>query len=125
MTATAEPSHAAPPTLPVFDLATIRRSNETEKGEEEERFPTNEWFTENDLQHPERYFERAAEIAELNRPEERRDTLEFFLAYREHLRHALERPEKQGDRPQILATIERYDAAIDRLRALIAATPKE
>jgi hypothetical protein len=97
------------------------RSGGTEKSADEERFVTDEWFTEGDLQHPELYFELAEEIEELNRPEERRDTLEFFLAYREKLRRDLEFPQNRDRRQEALATIERYDAAIARLRELIDA----
>ena len=90
-----------------------------------ERFATNEWFTHDDLQHPERYFEHATRIPELNRPEERRDTLDFFLAYREKLgRDLQDRAEDPEATRQILAAIARYDAAIARLRALIASAPE-
>jgi len=86
---------------------------------EAERFPTKPWFTEEDLRHPERYFALAERMPELNRPEERHDTLEFFLAYRKKLAHDLERAGDTDQRQEIMATIDRYDAAIARLRALI------
>ena len=112
----------ARPTPSVFDLATLAPAGETTESEDEERFRTNDRFTEEDLHHPERYFELAERMPELNRPEERRDTLDFFLAYREHLSRDLEvvgaNPDK---RQEILATIERYEGAIARLRELVDA----
>ena len=108
------------PTPSVFDLATLPRSSETEEGTTEKRFPTSEWFTEEDQRHPELYFELAERMPKLNRPAERRDTLAFFLAYREKLRRDLDvSGENQDKRQEILATIERYDGAIVRLRELI------
>jgi hypothetical protein len=118
------PSAASPqarPTPPVFDLATLPRSGEPAERTEEERFRTNQWFTDEDLQHPELYFKRAEQMPELNRPEERRDALDFFLAYREKLGRDLEAAgENRDERQRILATLARYDAAIARLRELVA-----
>jgi hypothetical protein len=86
------------------------------------RFLNGERFTEEDLHHPELYFELAEQMRELNRPEERRDTLEFFLAYREKLGRDLEVVgENEDKRQEILATIERYESAIARLRELVDA----
>jgi hypothetical protein len=114
-----EPSSEAKPTPSVFDFATPPRVGETESAPEE-RFVTNEWFTEEHLRHPEIYFEVAEQMPELNRPEERRDTLEFFLAYRDKLQRDLAVAVEQGERRrEILATIERYDNAIARLRKLM------
>ena len=109
-------------TPPVFDLASIARSGETDERTQEERFRTNERFTPDDLQHPELYFSLAEHMPELNRPEERRDTLDFFHAYREKLGHDLEAVgENPGKRQPILAVIERYDSAITRLREVVDA----
>jgi len=101
----------------------LARSPQSKRSEnDEERFPTNDWFKQEDLLHPERYFEVAEHVPELNRPEERRDTLEFFLAYREKLQRDLEAVGDNSDkRQEILATIERYESAISRLRKLIEA----
>ena len=118
------PPDAAPqarPTLPVFDLATLAHPAEPRESKEEERFRTNQWFSEQDLQHPELYFNLAERMRELERPEERRDALDFFLAYRGKLQRDLEAVGKdRNERLQILATIARYDTAIARLRELVA-----
>jgi len=110
------------PTPSVVDLGSIGHAPETPESADEEEFVTNEWFTRDDLQHPERYFELAEHMRELNRPEERRDTLSFFLAYREKLRRDLDAlggdPEK---REEIRAAIERYESAISRLQEIIDA----
>ena len=85
--------------------------------DEEERFRTNDLFTPDDLEHPERYFERAEQVPELKRPEERRDVLAYFLAYRDKLgRDLAAAGEDQNERQRIRVLIERYDAAIARLR---------
>lgn len=108
------------PTPSVFDFATLATPNETAEDTDDERFATNDWFTEDDLQHPERYFELAEQMPELNRPEERRDTLEFFLAYQDKLRRDLEAARGNPDRRrEILAAIARYESASARLRALL------
>ena len=100
----------------------MARPGETAESKDEKRFVTNEWFTREDLQHPELYFELAEQMPELKRPEERRDTLDFFLAYREKLRHDLEvLGENRDKRQEILAAIERYEGAITRLRELVDA----
>lgn len=117
-----ERSSAARPTPSVFDFATLTPAAEPGERKEEEQFVTNDRFTEEDLHHPERYFELAEHMPELNRPEERRDTLDFFLAYREKLERDLEVVGENRDKHQeILADIERYEGAIARLRALIDA----
>jgi hypothetical protein len=98
----------------------MRRSREADETIERHRSATTEWLTEENLRHPEIYFEHAEEIPELNRPEERRDTLDFFVAYREKLTRDLEIVGQTGDeRNEILAAIGRYDDAIKRLRRLI------
>jgi hypothetical protein len=113
---------AAKPTPAVFDLATITPAENSRADEAEERFRTNEWFTKEDLRHPELFFQLAEQMPELNRPEERLETLEYFLAYREQLERELEAsPENSDERQEILATIGRYDDAIERLRALLDA----
>lgn len=106
----------------VFDLATLGRATEREQREQNdtERFPTNDWFTQEDQRHPERYFELAERMPELNRPEERRDTLEYFRAYRDTLQRDLDAAGDDGhERQETLATIARYDHAIARLGRLI------
>jgi hypothetical protein len=126
-TATVPPSGTSPSpraTLPVFDLASIPHAPTVPPQEDEERFPTNEWFTREDQRHPERYFELAQRMPELNRPEERRLTLEYFLAFRRQLERDLEAARTDSDEQrEILATISRYDAAIARLRPLVEAPP--
>lgn len=117
-----EPASTSRPTPRVFDFAAMTPPRRTAAREDEDRFETNDWFTEEDLHHPERYFELAERMPELNRPEERRDTLDFFLAYREKRRRDLEAGGESPDqRQEMLASIERYDAAIARLRAIIDA----
>jgi hypothetical protein len=119
-TGTVEPPSRPQPTPSIFDFGTMLPPAAPEEDEEEERFVTNEWFTEEHLQHPEIYFEWAERMPELRRPEERRDTLAYFIAYREKLERDLEAAGDNTDRrQQILATIGRYDEAIARLRALI------
>jgi hypothetical protein len=87
---------------------------------EEDRFRTDDRFTEDDLRHPERYFDLAERVPELNRPEERRDVLAYFLAYREKLgRDLAAAGADEAKRAEILLVIERYDAAIARLRKLL------
>jgi hypothetical protein len=85
----------------------------------QKRFRTTEWFTEEDQRHPERYFELAERMPELNRAEERRDALQFFLAYREKLRGDLDTVKDPDEQREILAAIGRYDDAIARLRELL------
>jgi hypothetical protein len=88
-----------------------------------DRFRTNDKFTAEDLAHPERYFEAAEQLPELRRDEERRDALDYFLAYRARLEHDLAVAARDADkRAAVLAVIERYDAAIARLRSLDAGT---
>ena len=116
------PSPAA--TVPVFDLANIPRAPTVQPQEDAERFPTNQWFTREDQRHPERYFELAQRTPELNRPEERRRTLEYFLTFRRKLERDLEAAHDDTDeRRELLATISRYDAAIARLRPLVEVPP--
>ncbi len=128
--ASAPPPQASAPSRPtpaVVDLAAAAPSPSKPRPEgDEDRFLTNDWFTREDLQHPERYFERAVQIPELNRPEERRDTLAFFMAYREKLQRDLAAGgDDRGTRDETLAVIERYDAAIARLRMLIQSEAAE
>jgi hypothetical protein len=112
-------SSATRPTVVPFDFATMGSAGRRE-GKKEERFVTNQWFTEDDLRHPDRYFELAERMPELNRPEERRDTLEFFLAYRQKLNDDLAAAgDDPSKRAEIQTVIDRYDAAIARLRPLI------
>jgi hypothetical protein len=117
----AEGSPSSRPTPPVFDLGRLPRSQPSARGaNDEDRFPTTDWFTQEDQRHPERYFELAARMPELNRPEERRHTLQYFEAYRAKLQRDLEAArEDTGARQDLLATAERYDRAISRLRKLI------
>jgi hypothetical protein len=114
------PTHAAvvPPTHRAVDFAAMTPAGRPKPATDADRFTTTEWFTEEDLRHPERYFAMAERIPELNRPEERRQTLEFFLAYREKLQRDLREAEPAA-REEVLATIARYDAAIARLRAVM------
>ena len=115
------PDVATPRPRPsVFDFAMMTPPARTSAHKDEEQFPTTAWFTEEDLHHPERYFALAERMPELNRPEERHDTLEFFLAYRAKLARDLDAAGVRPDeRQEILATVERYDSAIARLRTLI------
>jgi hypothetical protein len=104
---------------PSFDFAKMTPPARTPSSPDE-RFATSDKFTADDLAHPERYFERAERVPELNRSEERRDALDFFLAYRGKLGRDLEAARDDPDRrSEIAATIARYDAAIERMRALI------
>jgi len=114
------------PRAAVFDFAHLTAPPRTAAIADEERFKTNERFTQDDLRHPERYFEFAERMPELNRPEERRDTLEYFVAYREKLGRDLDAAGADGAaRQEILTVIERYDRAIARLRALIDEQPAQ
>jgi hypothetical protein len=113
------PVAAGVPTPGVFDFGAMTPPRQ-QPASEEERFPTNERFTQEDQQHPERYFEAAKRMPVLNRPEERRAVLEYFLAYREKLERDVDDEALDADkREQIVATMQRYDDAIARLRALI------
>jgi hypothetical protein len=118
-----EGSSQAPPTPGIFDFAQLPRPAMTKAATETERFTTNDRFTQDDLQHPERYFAVAEHMPELRRPEERRDTLDFFLAYRDKLRRDLEAAQSPDQRAEILTVLERYEDAIQRLRDLIDADP--
>jgi hypothetical protein len=99
----------------VFDLATLTPPNGAGKNTDTERFPTNDWFTDEDLQHPELYFEMAKQMPELNRSEERQDTLAFFLAYRSS-DIWIPRATTRASVPGSLAAIDRYDHAIAELQ---------
>lgn len=129
--ATHRPSPVAPaargavPTPGVFDFGSMTPPRRTPPHDDAERFATNERFTQDDLRHPERYFDAAERMPELNRPEERRAVLEYFLAYRDKLVGDLERQgASDEERGELHATLQRYDAAIARLRALIGAQPE-
>jgi hypothetical protein len=113
-------SRTSQPTPGIFDFASITPRQQAAPTSHEERFVTNERFTQQDLEHPERYFEAAAHAPALNKPEARRDTLEFFLAYRAKLEGDLDVPANAARRTEIVAVIDRYDDAIERLRALMA-----
>lgn len=114
-------ARVAVPTPGVFDFASITPRQQRAAAPVDERFVPNEHLTQEDLDHPERYFDAAARVPALNEPEARRDTLDFFRAYRAQLERDLEAPEHGGRRSEILATIARYDDAIGRLRELIEA----
>jgi hypothetical protein len=106
---------------PVSDLAALARRAAPEPSRDADRFPTNDKFTADDLAHPERYFEAAEQLPELQRDEERHDALEFFLAYRAQLERDLDAAGADADkRAAVLAVIERYDAAIARMRSILA-----
>jgi hypothetical protein len=105
----------------VFDLATVAHPAAPQPPSDRDRFPTNDQFTADDLAHPERYFEAAARMPELQRDEERRDVLEYFLAYRAQLERDLSAAGRDANkRTALLAVIARYDAAIARLRSSLA-----
>ena len=109
---------AAAATPPVSDLASVTRHPAPEPSPDDDRFRTNDKFTADDLAHPERYFEAAEHLPELRRDEERGDALEFFLAYRARLERDLAVAGNDADkRAAVVAVIERYDAAIARLRS--------
>ena len=121
------PQAAATPPPPV-DLAALPRGSAAAQPSvsDDERFPTTRWFTAEDRDHPELYFELAARKPELNRPEERRAALAYFHGYREKLDRDLAAAGGDADaRRRIEATIARYDAAIARMDALIAASRAE
>jgi hypothetical protein len=102
---------------PVSDLASAHHGA-PEPSVDRDRFRTNDKFTAEDLAHPDRYFEAAERLPELRRDEERHDALEFFLAYRAQLERDLAVAGADADkRAAVLAVIERYDAAIARLRS--------
>lgn len=103
----------------VFDLATL---GHPPQGEPEREPTTNERFTPDDLAHPERYFESAARVPELNRAEERSDVLRFFESYRDRLKRELSSTLEAERRAEIEAVLARYENAIDRLRQGIAAS---
>jgi hypothetical protein len=109
------------PTPAAFDLGTLTPPARAAAQPEDERFRTTDQFTADDQRHPERYFERAEQVPELNRPEERRDALAYFLAYRDRLANERQTLAPGDERQaEIDATIARYDAAIARMRALLA-----
>ena len=106
---------------PVFDLATVAHRAAPQPTSDDDRFRTNEGFTAEDLAHPERYFEAAARTPELQRNEERRDVLDYFLAYRAKLDRDLGAAGGDAaERSAVLAVIGRYDVAIARLRSSLA-----
>jgi hypothetical protein len=105
----------------VFDLATVAHRAAPQPTSDGDRFRTNDRFTAEDLAHPERYFEAAARVPELQRDEERRDVLDYFLAYRAKLERDLGAAGSDAaERSAVLAVIGRYDAAIERLRSSLA-----
>jgi len=107
--------------VPVFDLATLAGRGGPEPSVERDRFRTNERFTADDLAHPERYFEATEHVPELRRDQERGDVLEYFLAYRAELERELaDAGADAGKRAPVLVVIQRYDAAIARLRSALA-----
>ena len=115
----------SPTRPPSFDFAKMTPPARTPSSPDE-RFETSDKFTADDLAHPERYFERAERVPELNRAEERRDALAFFVTYREKLGRDLEAARDDPDRrSEIAATIVRYDTAIERMRGLIAGKKTE
>ena len=120
-----QPVQASPQTRatpPSFDLARLPpKWRQSLQAADPERFPTTKWFTKEDQRHPERYFELAARMPELNRREERRKTLEYFVAYRAKLDRDLAAAGDGPDREELLATRARYDDAITRLRGIIGA----
>ena len=106
----------------IVDLATITPSSPPAEDPDTERFRTTDSFTAEDLQHPELYFAMAEQMPELNRPEERRDTLAFFRAYRDQLSRDLESAGTDaGKRAEIVTVIDRYDRAIATLQNRIEA----
>jgi hypothetical protein len=118
-----EPSEEgeAPTGPPVFDLATLAQPAAPQPTSDDHRFRTSDRFTADDLAHPERYFEAAARVPELQHDEERRDVLEYFLAYRAQLERDLGAAgDDANKRAAVLAVIVRYDAAIARLRSVVA-----
>jgi len=90
---------------------------------EPERIEPNEFLDEDDLRHPEIFFEMAKSIPEYSRLEERRDVLDFFQRYQAQLKGDLEKQTREGARPEVTsetrAAIGRYDEAIGKLRKLI------
>jgi hypothetical protein len=110
------------PTGPaVFDLATVAHQAAPQPTSDRDRFRTSDRFTAEDLAHPDRYFEGAARVPELQRDEERRDVLDYFLAYRAKLERDLDGAGRDAaERSAVLAVIGRYDAAIARLRSSLA-----
>jgi hypothetical protein len=103
---------------PVFDLAGLAHGAPPQPTSDGDRFRTTDRFSADDLAHPERYFEAAARVPELQRDEERRDVLDYFLAYRAQLERDLAAAGSDvGKRTAVLAVIGRYDAAIARLRS--------
>src|SRR4029079_998412 len=105
----------------VSDLAALAHPAAPQPTSDRDRFRTTDRFTADDLAHPERYFEAAARVPELQRDEERRDVLEYFLAYRAQLERDLGAAVRDANkRAAVLAVIGRYDAAIARLRSSFA-----
>jgi len=105
----------------VFDLATVAHRTAPQPTSDADRFRTNDRFTAEDLAHPERYFEAAARVPELQRDEERRDVLDYFLAYRAKLERDLDAAGPDAaERSAMLEMIGRYDASIARLRSSLA-----
>jgi hypothetical protein len=130
--ATASPPRPSPSAAPspgkdattgpaVFDLATLAHRAAPEPTSDPDRFRTSDRFTAEDLAHPDRYFEAAARVPELQRDEERRDVLDYFLAYRAKLERDLAAAGGDAaERSAVIAVIGRYDAAIARLRSSLA-----
>lgn len=114
----AAPVAAGVPTPGIFDFGAMTPPPAVPSSDDD-RFVANERFTQEDLQHPERYFEAAERMPELNRPEERRAVMEYFLAYRDKLERDLASGQLSPEiREEAVATLERYEEAIERLREL-------
>lgn len=107
---------------PVVDFGTTQFPTAPENAEPAPIQP-NEYLDEEDLRHPEIYFEVAQHYPDMNNLSERRATLRFFQAYQEQLRRKADEQIGSGEDAKTVAethaAVKRYDEAINQLRGLI------
>lgn len=115
------PQRGTPP--PVFDFGTAELPR-ADPNAPLPRIEPNEFLDEEDLRHPEIFFEMAQHKPEYSRLEVRLDVHRFFTRYRRQLRGDLNRLHERGGDPDeisaVRAAIGRYDDAIEKMEALIA-----
>ena len=118
------PPQDTPP--PVFDFGTANLPRAPENPEPA-RIEPNEYLDEEDLRHPEIFFELAEQIPEYNTLETQLDVHRFFKQYRDQLDGDLAALIRQGGDPETIAetraAITRYDDAIEKMEDLIARQP--
>ncbi len=116
------PVEQHPSGYPVVDFGKMKFPEEPPPTEPE-RIEPNEFLDDEDLRHPEIFFEMAKSVPEYNRLEERRDVLDFFERYQEQLKGDLKKQLEAGASTEeileIRTAIGRYDEAIKKMRDLV------